>query len=123
MFLHVSDLRFSRALLYAHSYPRQYSDLHKLLYNTATSFGAKVRFGAEVVSVNPDAPSVTLQSGEVLTADVLVGADGTEGICRQYMHDEQFSGSEDNGPTSAGPQQTGLCMYACVVFSSGCDDR
>ncbi|KAI0373571.1 FAD/NAD(P)-binding domain-containing protein [Pilatotrama ljubarskyi] len=55
-----------------------YSDLRRILAESALEHGAKLRGGCHVVSVKPDAtrPSVTLASGEVLTADVVVGADG-----------------------------------------------
>ncbi|KAI0360832.1 FAD/NAD(P)-binding domain-containing protein [Trametes cingulata] len=55
-----------------------YSDLRRILAESAAEHGAKLRGGCHVVSVKPDAtrPSVTLANGEVLTADVVVGADG-----------------------------------------------
>ncbi|KAF7317473.1 FAD-binding-3 domain-containing protein [Mycena kentingensis (nom. inval.)] len=47
----------------------------------------RLRLGAEVVGIDcqSDAPSVTLASGEVLSADVIVGADGASGVVRAAL--------------------------------------
>lgn len=46
--------------------------------------------------------SVTLESGEVLTADVIIGADGRDGLCRELLLECQSA-----------PQTTytGMTMY------------
>lgn len=44
--------------------------------------------GAEVVSIDPEELKVKLGSGEVLTADVVVGADGARGISRPLVVEE-----------------------------------
>ncbi|KAF5379737.1 hypothetical protein D9615_005787 [Tricholomella constricta] len=62
-----------------------YGDLRKLLYEAAVDLGVHIRFSARVSSIDPDAGSVTLVSGERLTADVIVGADGTLGMSRQLF--------------------------------------
>lgn len=41
--------------------------------------------GVSVVSYNEDAPSATLDSGEVVHADVIIGADGIKSICREMV--------------------------------------
>lgn len=38
-----------------------------------------------VVSIDPYKPTVTLHSGEVLEADVIVGADGPSGLTRRQV--------------------------------------
>ena len=55
------------------------------MYNTAKALGAQVRTGAEIVDIDPFKPSVTLRGGEVLSADVVVGADGPYGLTRQSL--------------------------------------
>ncbi|KAI0325108.1 FAD/NAD(P)-binding domain-containing protein [Cubamyces sp. BRFM 1775] len=55
-----------------------YSDLRRILAESAAEHGAVLRGGCQVVSVEPDSqrPYVTLATGEVITGDVIVGADG-----------------------------------------------
>lgn len=49
-----------------------------MLYKAAVERGAHVRLGCPVVAVDVDSdePSVTLKSGEVVKADLVVAADG-----------------------------------------------
>jgi 2-polyprenyl-6-methoxyphenol hydroxylase-like FAD-dependent oxidoreductase len=54
-----------------------------LLLETARELGAETRTNAEVVEIAKDCRSVQLASGEVLQADIIVGADGSQGICRK----------------------------------------
>ncbi|KDQ57417.1 hypothetical protein JAAARDRAFT_58039 [Jaapia argillacea MUCL 33604] len=61
------------------------------LHKIATEAGAKVRLGATIVSVNPETPSVTLASGETITGDILIGADGKTSIVRKT-----FLGGQDD---------------------------
>ncbi|TBU22985.1 FAD/NAD(P)-binding domain-containing protein [Dichomitus squalens] len=55
-----------------------YGDLRRILAEFAVKHGAVLRPNSQVISVQPDAerPSVTLITGEVLTGDVIIGADG-----------------------------------------------
>ncbi|OSX59006.1 hypothetical protein POSPLADRAFT_1184700 [Postia placenta MAD-698-R-SB12] len=69
-----------------------HADLHDLLYETAIGQGAKIRNNAEVVAIDCDNSSVELASGEILTADVIIGADSERGISRQTV-----IGQEDRG--------------------------
>jgi len=45
--------------------------------------------GVEAVGVEPDTRSVKLSTGEILTGDVIIGADGVKGICRQLVASQQ----------------------------------
>ncbi|KAH9830725.1 uncharacterized protein C8Q71DRAFT_862180 [Rhodofomes roseus] len=69
-----------------------YADFRRLLYETAVKSGATIRTNAKVASADLDAesPSVTLECGEKIAADVIVGADGTHSVSRSLMleHDE-----------------------------------
>jgi salicylate hydroxylase len=56
-----------------------------MLLETARELGAETRTNAEVVEVAEDCRSVRLASGEVLNADVIIGADGSQGICRALV--------------------------------------
>jgi len=51
-------------------------DLHHSLAQRAVALGARVKLSARVVGIDFDIPKVTLQSGEELTGDVVVAADG-----------------------------------------------
>ncbi|KAI8975918.1 FAD/NAD(P)-binding domain-containing protein [Trametes punicea] len=55
-----------------------YTDLRRILAESAAEHGAVLRGGCQVVSIEPDLqrPYVTLASGEVVEGDVVVGADG-----------------------------------------------
>lgn len=43
------------------------------------------RTNAEVVEIAADCRSLRLASGEVIEADVIVGADGARGLCRKTV--------------------------------------
>ena len=55
------------------------ADLHKMLFDLVAP-RVKLRFGSRVVAVDPETPSVTLASGEVVTAALIIGADGVKSI-------------------------------------------
>jgi salicylate hydroxylase len=80
------------------------ADLHSLLYNKATSLGVTVRLNAQVESLSHETASVMLNSGETLSADLVVGADGLWSRCR-----EEFLGK--NAP----PLPTGDLAYRIVL--------
>lgn len=63
----------------------QHDDFRRLLYDLAVSYGASVRFGACVSSIDPDSHSVTLTTGEVIRGDVVIGADGAFGQSRRLL--------------------------------------
>jgi salicylate hydroxylase len=52
------------------------ADFHSLLYDLVKD-RVEIRLNSTVVGVDPDAPSVKLQTGEVVRGDVLIGADGS----------------------------------------------
>lgn len=63
------------------------ADYQGVLADEARRLGTKFRFGADVVEVDSKdgRGSVTLASGERLTADIVVGADGLRGTSRTYV--------------------------------------
>ncbi|KAF5392060.1 hypothetical protein D9757_003294 [Collybiopsis confluens] len=61
------------------------SSLRAILYKKALSEGARVHLGTRVVSINASCPSVTLERGEIVRAEVLVGADGANGLARRCV--------------------------------------
>ncbi|KAI0722415.1 FAD/NAD(P)-binding domain-containing protein [Fomitopsis betulina] len=62
-----------------------HADLCRILYEAAIAQGAEVRFNARVVDVEPEEGAVQLDSGEILQADVIIGADGERGLCRRLV--------------------------------------
>lgn len=66
--------------------------MRRLLYDTASSYGVKIRMNTRVRDIDPDTPCVTLDSGEVLYADVIVGADGVSGLARKMITDDDGDG-------------------------------
>ncbi|PIL28047.1 hypothetical protein GSI_09799 [Ganoderma sinense ZZ0214-1] len=60
------------------------ADLHKLLFDLAAPH-MTLRLNATVVGVDPDAPSLTLASGEVVRGDLIVGADGVKSLLQEVV--------------------------------------
>ena len=104
----------------------QHADLVETLHRLALSAGARVTFGAVVESVEPAPeappenststsiagpssctlrPSVRLKTGEILHADVIIGADGPRSIVRRVV-------TEEAEPETI---STGLSMYTGSV--------
>ncbi|KAI0730570.1 FAD/NAD(P)-binding domain-containing protein [Earliella scabrosa] len=80
-------------------------DLVRLLHKLATDAGASIRLDTEVVSIQQGlrdrpGPSVTLGDGKILTADLVVGADG----CRSRVRDAVLE-EEDR------PEPSGMSFY------------
>ncbi|KAF7367871.1 FAD-binding-3 domain-containing protein [Mycena sanguinolenta] len=70
----------------------RHHDFMRILYDEAmrdSSSRVSVRFGAEVVKIDCEACSVTLRSGEIHTADAIIGADGARGIVRRTLMREE----------------------------------
>ncbi|EKM50084.1 uncharacterized protein PHACADRAFT_46976, partial [Phanerochaete carnosa HHB-10118-sp] len=67
----------------------KHEDVHRLLYRLAIESGAKVDFGVSVASVAPGdpRPTVTLSTGKVLEADIVIGADGPRSLVRPVVLD------------------------------------
>ncbi|KAJ6543615.1 hypothetical protein DFH09DRAFT_1282435 [Mycena vulgaris] len=85
------------------------ADLRKMMYAIAVKQGATIHLNTTVVSVDLERRAVTLASGETLTADVIVGADGVSGLVRPLLLAEQDI-EEASEPS--------LCMYSVVVPQS-----
>jgi 2-polyprenyl-6-methoxyphenol hydroxylase-like FAD-dependent oxidoreductase len=86
-----------------YSHPIQHSHYREMLLETAHELGAETRTNAEVVEVAEDCRSVRLASGEVLNADIIIGADGSNGICRAILLPEDP------------PTPTGLMLFKYVL--------
>ncbi|TFK53978.1 FAD/NAD(P)-binding domain-containing protein [Heliocybe sulcata] len=86
------------------------SDLVNMLAVNAESHGAQIRYNARVVQMTKGSikggikPSVTLASGETLSADIIVGADGPDSTVRRFLL----------GDTRLG-EPTGLLLWDTLV--------
>ena len=60
------------------------ADFHKMLFDLAAP-NMTLRLKSTVVSVDPDLPSVTLASGEVIPGDLIIGADGVKSVIQQVV--------------------------------------
>ena len=67
--------------------PIQHRDLYNMLYQLAVKEGVEFRFNSTIVDADNVAVSVTLDSDEVLYADVIIGADGFDSLLRQVVTD------------------------------------
>jgi salicylate hydroxylase len=86
-----------------YSYPTQHGHLREMLLETARELGAETRTNAEVVEVAEDCRSVRLASGEVIKADIIIGADGSRGMCRSLVSPQDP------------PNTTGVMLFKYVL--------
>lgn len=56
-----------------------------VLYQNAVEAGVDFRFGLRVIEVDEEKPSVTLEDGSEVSADLIIGADGANSIVRQKI--------------------------------------
>ena len=83
----------------------QRADFHQMLFDLAAPY-ANVRFNSRVAFVSPDPPSpcVVLSSGEVISGDLIIGADGVKSSIRRCIVD---------GPDA--PTPTGDAAYRATI--------
>ena len=96
----------------------QYSDLRRILAESAKEHGATLRFNTSVASVHPDRkrPAVTLTNGERLEADVVLGADGCvlPGFITRSAVMEAIKQEDDTVPSGT---QVFQCVLSFVLIS------
>lgn len=68
-----------------------------MLHRLATSAGAKVIYDASVTTVSVDEETETahalLANGEVMKADIIIGADGYRSVVRDVITDQDNDGT------------------------------
>ncbi|KIK45449.1 hypothetical protein CY34DRAFT_536551 [Suillus luteus UH-Slu-Lm8-n1] len=79
------------------------ADFHRMLHEAAEPY-CDIRVNSRVVSVDPSKPCVTLASGEVVSADLIIGADGVKSVTRGYI-----IGEPDK------PRATGDAAYRALI--------
>ena len=107
-----------------------------MLYQRAISAGAKISFNSEVASVCPPSahaassgsddhrPSVELCSGEVVHADVIIGADGAQSILRPVVDAQDAdadAGERWKGEYTGTTVYTGVCPAEEATPDEGCE--
>ncbi|KFZ11099.1 hypothetical protein V501_04900 [Pseudogymnoascus sp. VKM F-4519 (FW-2642)] len=78
---------------------------HDALYQRALELGVEVRLASRVENYDLSKPSLTLRSGEVIFADLIVAADGVKSAARKLVLE-----GEDKPP-----QPTGFAAYRATV--------
>ncbi|KAF7324616.1 FAD-binding-3 domain-containing protein [Mycena kentingensis (nom. inval.)] len=73
----------------------QHGDLYDLLLGLATREGADIRYDCPVASVDCDTLTVMLATGERMSADLIVGADGPASMVRNAVVGQPITGSPD----------------------------
>ncbi|KAJ7056133.1 hypothetical protein C8F01DRAFT_1156924 [Mycena amicta] len=70
--------------------------------------GAAILFGVQVVKLDDETGSVTLQSGKSYSADAIIGADGPQGVVRRFLMNEEDMTLDGDSPE-------GLAMYSAII--------
>ncbi|KAH9918837.1 FAD/NAD-P-binding domain-containing protein [Fomitopsis serialis] len=90
-----------------------HGDLCQILHEAAASQGAEIRYNAQVVDIEPEDGEVKLASGEIMRADLIIGADGERGMCRRMV-----LGREER------IQPSGMVLFECnpvyCAMGNGC---
>lgn len=82
--------------------------MHQILLDNAKKY-AVVRLNSGIVTVDPSVPSVTLQSGEVIKVQLVLGADGLHSCVRNGV-----VGVHDN-PTPIGDESYRALIPASLI--------
>ncbi|CZR68677.1 uncharacterized protein PAC_18576 [Phialocephala subalpina] len=78
----INDLRWQKDVYGYQTLNIQREVYQRLLYDRALELGVKVKFGCKVDIIDQAIPSITLADGEVLKADLIIGADGVRSKVR-----------------------------------------
>ncbi|KAJ5577538.1 uncharacterized protein N7459_006502 [Penicillium hispanicum] len=78
---------------------------HEAMHDLATDLGVVVHLSSRVIAYDAHTPSLTLEDGLHVSADLVVAADGVNSTAREVVL----------GGTSSPPQRTGFAAYRAVV--------
>ncbi|KAJ2903507.1 hypothetical protein MKZ38_009729 [Zalerion maritima] len=79
-------------------------DYLRVLYNEAQRSGVSVMFNCDIAKVEPETPSVTLNTGMIIKGDVIIGADGIWSNMRNKIF-----------PDPPRPVETGYMAYRITL--------
>ncbi|EXJ85750.1 hypothetical protein A1O1_06118 [Capronia coronata CBS 617.96] len=97
--LHEAETLWGAPYLHVHR-----ADLHTGLLKKALANGVQVVNNAKVVKYDFDAPSVTLEDGQVLTAELVLAADGIKSLARAQLFGNSIP-----------PRDTGDVAYRILI--------
>ena len=98
-------LRKHRRLKYDSYWLIHRADYQRILYDAVIAAGVKVRMACHAQLIDQTSPAVHLSSGEVLPADLIIGADGIKSkVRRAVIPDEDIE-----------PASSPNCAYRAVV--------
>lgn len=63
----------------------QYPTIYKILLSAAIAAGVTIRTNSVVQRIDPETASITLQSGETIQGDMIIGADGHRSFVRDVV--------------------------------------
>ncbi|GAW05127.1 FAD NAD-binding domain-containing protein [Lentinula edodes] len=98
----------------------QHKDLHEHLYTLCVNCGVEIRHEFEVVEVQTsrpphvDGPKVFSKSGEYVTGDIVIGADGKNSVARRVLLAEQDE-AEEADSTTTGSEKSALSPIKAIV--------
>lgn len=74
------------------------ADLHNILLQEAERLGVHISLDCQIAKINFTEPSVELSCGELISSDVILGADGERSMCRDALlnHVSSFQDSGDH---------------------------
>jgi len=68
----------------------------RFLHDIANEIGAILNYNCQVTGVDLDTNTIKLENGQTFTGDIIVGADGLEGITRSMFLENQDQHSVHN---------------------------
>ncbi|KAF7354633.1 3-hydroxybenzoate 6-hydroxylase 1 [Mycena sanguinolenta] len=71
----------------------RYDDLYKMLRNLALSAGATISYDSTVTAVESAPTPCVHVNGTILTADLIIGADGGKSLLREFVTKEEDTGT------------------------------
>lgn len=88
------------------------ADLRRIFHDRAVKLGARIMLGARVSRVKFETSEVELISGQRLKGDLILGADGENSVCREWLL------SQANSPRSSGDIVYRLAIPASRISSN-----
>ncbi|CAI7633084.1 unnamed protein product [Penicillium manginii] len=81
------------------------ADFHTALHRRALDLGVTIKLASRVTEYNPQGPSILLENGTAVSADLIVAADGVKSVARKMVEE----------PGQKALEQTGFAAYRATV--------
>jgi salicylate hydroxylase len=79
-------------------------DLHQALKESALNAGAEIRLECQIAKLDSEIGTITMNDGEILTADIIIAADGIYSAMRKYIV-----------PTAPEPSPSNRSMFRMLI--------